>query len=247
MNELMKNKVYYKIFDKSFKQSSHVYNKKMQLGDPLHIQKVHANRQAIVDYYKAENICILQQVHGSNVIDADNTIIPTNGDDLEADGVVTTKANLVLAVQSADCVPVLLSSKDGMVIGALHCGWRGAKDDIVINVVQLMKAKGGEDIVAAIGPCIHQSSYEVDQKFYHEFIKQQGYYAKFFVKGAREEHFMFDLPSFVEMRLKEAGVQDIRYAGEDTYTNPDKYISYRLAHHMGEPCNTRMLSTIVKE
>ena len=94
------------------------------------MQKVHANRQTIVDYYKAKDICILQQVHGSNVIDADNTIIPPNGDDsddLEADGVVTTKTNLVLAVQTADCVPVLLSSKDGMVIGALHCGWRVQK------------------------------------------------------------------------------------------------------------------------
>lgn len=248
MNELIKNKVYYKIFDKSFKQSSHVYNKKNQFTDPLHMQNVLANRSTIINYYQAKNICILQQVHGNKVVDVDNTTLPSNLDsidDLEADGAVTTKASLVLTVQTADCVPVLLSSRDGKIIGVAHCGWRSAKDDIVHNVVQLMKNKGSKDTIAIIGPSIHQSSYEVDQGFYDEFVRQQAHYAKFFVNASRQGHFMFNLPSFVELKLQQAGVKGIKYVGEDTYSNPDKYMSYRRASHAGETCNNRMLSTII--
>ncbi len=248
MHELVKNKIYYKIFDKSFKQSSYIYNKKNQFDDHLHIQNVQASRSAVVNYYQAQNICILQQVHGNNVVDADNILLSSsldNMDDPEGDGAVTTKASLVLTVQTADCVPVLLSSTDGKVIGAAHCGWRSAKDDIVHNVVQLMKNKGGKNIAAIIGPSIYQSSYEVDQKFYDDFIQQQACYAKFFANASRQGHFMFDLPAFVELKLQQEGVNDIKYVGDDTYSNPDKYMSYRRAIHAGETCSIRMLSTIM--
>lgn len=257
MHELVKNKVYYKIFDKSFKQSSHIYNKKNQASDPLHTQNVEghthaqnvqANRSAVINFYQAQNICILHQVHGNNVVDVDNIPLSPNldiTDDIEADGAVTTKANLILTIQSTDCAPVLLSSKDGKVIGVVHCGWRSAKADIVNNVVQLMKDKGSEDIVAIIGPTIHQSSYEVDRGFYDDFVKQQANYAKFFVNASRQEHSMFDLPAFVELKLQQAGVEDIKYVGGDTYSNPDKYISYRRAVHAGKTCTNRMLSTVM--
>ncbi len=245
MNEIIKNKVYYKIFDKSFKKSSHIYSKKDKTGVPFDIQEVQGNRLAIIEYYKAKNICILDQVHGNKALDVDNIdITDLEAEDFAADGAVTTKENIILAVQTADCVPVLLYSSDRKVIGVAHCGWRGAKVDIVHSVVELMQDKGAEDIMAIIGPSIQQSSYEVDQVFYDTFTKQNADHAQFFIKAAREKHFMFDLPAFVEMKLHKAGVKEIQNMQEDTYTNPDKYISYRLATHRGELCNNRILSTI---
>ncbi|MFP3034042.1 MAG: laccase, partial [Candidatus Tisiphia sp.] len=68
MDEFIKNKVYYKIFDGSFKQSSHIYSKKNKLGDSSILESVENNRLTVVKYYDAENIVILQQVHGNKVI-----------------------------------------------------------------------------------------------------------------------------------------------------------------------------------
>ncbi len=179
MHEFVKNKVYYKIFDKSFKQSSHVYSKKNKFGDPNQLEIVQNNRLAVVRHYNANNIVILQQVHGIKIIDAD--LITDSDIDPEADATVTTKTNLVLALQTADCVPVLLSSGDGMVIGSVHCGWRGAKAGIINNVVELMQKKGAKNIKAIICPSIQQYSYEVDQEYYDNFVKQRADYSRFFL------------------------------------------------------------------
>lgn len=241
MDEFIKNKVYYKIFDGSFKQSSHIYSKKNKLGDSTTLESVENNRLTVVKHYDAENIVILQQVHGNKVIDADSDI----ENDPEADGAVTTKKNLVLTVQTADCVPILLSSEDGKVIGVAHCGWRGAKAGITNNLVELMHKKGAKNIKAIICPSIQQYSYEVDQEFYDNFIKQRAENSKFFSASLRTKHYMFDLSAYVELQLQKAGIKDITRMLEDTYTNPEKYPSYRRACHTGELYNRTILSTIV--
>ncbi len=243
MHEFVKNKVYYKIFDKSFKQSSHVYSKKNKFGDPNQLEIVENNRLAVVQHYNADNIVILQQVHGSKIIDAD--LITDSDTDLEADGAVTTKKNLVLAIQTADCAPVLFSSKDGMVIGTAHCGWRGAKAGIINNAVELMQKKGAKNIKAIICPTIQQCSYEVGQEYYDNFIKQRADYSRFFINSLKTGHYMFDLPAYVELQLQEAGIKDITKIADDTYSNPEKYISYRRCCHTGELYNRTILSTIV--
>lgn len=243
MDEFVKDKVYYKIFDKSFKQSSHVYSKKNKFADPRQLEIVENNRLAVVKHYNADNIVILQQVHGIQIIDAD--LIADSDTDQEADGVVTTKKNLVLAIQTADCAPVLFSSKDGVVIGAAHCGWRGAKAGIINNVVELMQNKGAENIKAIICPTIQQYSYEVDQEYYDNFIKQRANYSRFFIRSSKQGHYMFDLPDYVDFQLEEAGIKDITIIVEDTYSNPEKYVSYRRCLHTGELYDSTILSTIV--
>ncbi|WP_375319439.1 peptidoglycan editing factor PgeF [Candidatus Tisiphia endosymbiont of Oplodontha viridula] len=243
MDEFIKNKVYYKIFDKSFKQSSHIYTKKNKSGVPNNLEIVQNNRLAVVRHYNAGNIVILQQVHSTKIIDAD--LITNSDTDPEADGIVTSKKNLVLAIQTADCVPVLLSSEDGMVIGAAHCGWRGAKDGIINNVVELMQTKGAQNIKAIICPAIQQCSYEVDQEYYDNFVQQRADYSRFFINSTKIGYYMFDLPAYVELQLQEAGVKDIIKILEDTYSNPEKYQSYRRCCHTGELYNHTILSTIV--
>ncbi len=243
MDEFVKNKVYYKIFDKSFKQSSHVYSKKNKSGVSNNLEIVQNNRLAVVKHYSAEDIVILQQVHGTQVVDAD--LITDNDIDPEADGVVTTKKNLVLAIQTADCAPVFFSSKDGTVIGAAHCGWRGAKAGVINNVVKLMQKKGATNIKALIGPTIQQYSYEVDQEYYDNFTNQQPNYSRFFIRSSKKGHYMFDLPDYVDFQLEKAGIKDMTIIVEDTYSRPERYISYRRCYHTGELYNTTILSSIV--
>ncbi|WP_375327121.1 peptidoglycan editing factor PgeF [Candidatus Tisiphia endosymbiont of Nemotelus uliginosus] len=268
MDQLIKNKVYYKIFDLSFKHSSHIYSKKND--DPQYLDTIHQNRTAIINYYNATNIVILKQVHGVQIIDAD--LIGDFTTDLEGDGAITTNHNLVLAIQTADCVPILLTSSDGNIIGAAHCGWKGSKAGIVASIVTRMQAKGAKDIYAVIGPCIQQYSYEVNEEFYNHFIKDKAIYEKFFIPSWRATHYMFDLPAYVKLQLQEIGVKNIHQIVEDTYTtklnattynnsyilNYDtniteprdgkmyKYPSYRRCCHTGELYNSAILSTIIK-
>lgn len=238
MEALINGLVYYKIFDGTFKDSSHRYVKKNNSIDEIEIIR---NKKAITDYFKAEDILILNQVHGIDIIDADNNsiIIP------EADGSITTRKNLVLAVQTADCVPVLLASGDGKIIGAAHTGWKGAINGIIHNIVNKMIEKGAKNLAALIGPAIAQESYEVDAEYYKAFLDKDINNKQFFINSKKENHYMFDLPGFVELQLKQTGVKNIKRITEDTYANPAKYPSKRRSYHLQEPYNQNILSTII--
>ncbi|MCZ6901940.1 MAG: peptidoglycan editing factor PgeF [Rickettsia endosymbiont of Ixodes persulcatus] len=237
MEGLINGSVYYKIFDKTFNNSSHRYIKK---NNSISATEIVENKKSIITYFKAQDILILNQVHGNQIVNADDSIIAVP----EADGSIATKKNLVLAVQSADCVPVLLASGNGKIIGAAHAGWKGSIN-IISNIVTKMTEKGAKNLIAVIGPAIVQSSYEVDGEYYKAFLSKDINNKQFFINSKRENHYMFDLPAFVELKLKEAGVKNIKNIGEDTYTNPLKYPSRRRSLHLQEPYNENILSTIV--
>ena len=97
--------------------------------DPVVVQK---NREALKAVLPHEPVW-LNQIHGNQVVDADEHVIGV----LNADASVTTTPGQVLAIMTADCLPVLLASKDGKVVGAAHAGWRGlvAGEDQLCSVV----------------------------------------------------------------------------------------------------------------
>ena len=115
------------------------------------------------------SIKVVNQIHSDkiiNVIDSDqNTVQP-------ADGLFSNLSNIGLGVKGADCPSVLFAAKTKKYICAVHAGWRGAFAGIHINAVQSFKENGVDpkDIIAVIGPCITQKSYEVDQGFLDNFI-----------------------------------------------------------------------------
>ena len=113
-----------------------------------------------------------------------------------------------------------------------------AVDDIDLDI------KRG-DFVAIIGPSIHQESYEVTSEYRNIFLNQSSENMKFFVPSNKDGHFMFDLVSYVRIRLEKLGIQEIHHISENTYINADKYPSYRRHCHTGELYNTSILSTIV--
>jgi YfiH family protein len=242
LHELIKSKVYYKVFDKNFKQSSHIYAKYKSNGS-LSTEIIDNNKKAILSRLNGGNLLVLHQIHSNIVIDAD--IIEDFNIEPQADGAVTTKQNIILSVQTADCVPVLLASKDGLVVGAAHCGWKSAKADIVKNLVSLMRSKGAHKIKAFIGPAIQQCSYEIDSEYYNNFIMDNLDYHKFFVPSTKENHYMFDLPSFVETKLREQNIDEIDKNTDDTYSQKEKYPSYRRSCHSGTQYNQNILSTII--
>jgi hypothetical protein len=244
LSELISNKVYYKIFDKDYKDSSHIYNK-LKHTDEAKLAEVENNIQSIKKYLAVDQLVVLNQIHGISVLDADQYLSSNFEPELGADASITTKSGIALAIQTADCVPVLLSSTDGKVIGAAHCGWRSAKSGIIEVLVEKMKQKGSVEFKALIGPAIKQDSYEVDSVYYEGFVADCADYSRFFIPSSNPNRYMFDLPGFVVLLLNQLGVNDVHDLGEDTYANPSKYPSYRRSFHGGESHKHNILSTIL--
>lgn len=169
-------------------------------------------------HYQAREGKFVNQVHGSNVIVVTDALQDTHC--LEGDALVTQLQGIDLCVVTADCVPILLHDEAG-IVAAVHAGWRGASTGIIQNTIDTMKKLGGIKIAAFIGPCIRQSSYEVDDKFYSQFISQDKNNDQFF-KGN-----FFDLPGYCKHILTAGGVSDISDDEVDTYSNPEDFYSYR--------------------
>jgi len=163
----------------------------------------------------------------------------------EADALVTARPGILLGVVTADCAPVLLADRAAGVVGAAHAGWKGALGGVTDTAIAAMEALGASraDIVAAVGPCIAQPSYEVDRGFRERFLDEDPGNAAFFLPGATD-HWQFDLEGYVAMRLKRAGIGAVEPLGLDTYPDPERFYSFRRATHRGEPAYGRQLSLI---
>lgn len=162
-----------------------------------------------------------------------------------ADALVTDRPGLLLGIVTADCAPVLFADRAAGVAGAAHAGWKGALAGVVENTVAAMEALGASRarIAAAIGPCIAQPSYEVDEGFRARFLAADSANARFFAAGA-PGHWQFDLPGYVVRRLEATGVGAVEACGQDTYSQPSRFFSFRRATHRGEPNYGRQLSLI---
>ena len=162
-----------------------------------------------------------------------------------ADAMATSRRGLLLGIVTADCAPVLLADRKAGVIGAAHAGWRGALAGVTDRTIDAMTALGAriDRIAAAIGPCIAQPSYEVDEAFRMRFVEALAANARFFRPG-RPEHHQFDLEAYVAMRLEKAGVATIGRLGLDTCAAPDRFYSYRRSSHLGEQSYGRQISLI---
>jgi YfiH family protein len=163
-----------------------------------------------------------------------------------ADGMATARPGLALGILTADCAPVLFADRDAGVIGAAHAGWKGALGGVVEATLRVMESLGADRarIAAAVGPCIARRSYEVDEAFLRRFTESEPENERFFSDGARPDRRQFDLEGYVLSRLAGAGLSRIEALGEDTYSQPDRFFSYRRATHRGEPDYGRQISLI---
>ena len=165
----------------------------------------------------------------------------------KVDALVTDRPGVALGIMTADCAPVLFADTQAGVIGAAHAGWRGALDGVLQATVEAMEALGAERtrIAAALGPCIRQPSYEVGPEFYAAFVATNPRYDSYFARAARQAHYMFDLASFVVNRLWSLDLASVDDVDEDTYTDGDRFFSYRRTTHQRQSDYGRGLSAVV--
>ncbi len=162
-----------------------------------------------------------------------------------ADALVTDQPGLLLGIVTADCAPVLLADRNAGIIGAAHAGWKGAVAGVTDSTISAMEALGARrsDIAAAIGPCIAQSSYEVDAGFQQRLLGEDQGNARFFAAG-KPDHWQFDLEFYVAERLERAGIGVVQRLGLDTYRDEAGFFSFRRATHRAEPDYGRQMSLI---
>lgn len=98
----------------------------------------------------------LNQVHGAKVVSIRE---PGEATGVAADAAITVISNATLSVYTADCAPVVLVAKAG-IIGIAHAGWRGLEAGVIESTVAEMYAVGADEITAYVGPCIHPECYE---------------------------------------------------------------------------------------
>jgi YfiH family protein len=203
-------------------------------------EAVRENRRRIAHAFGVHAIVGVHQVHSPHVVTLD---APFSGERPHADALVTTNLNLVLSILTADCAPVLLADTQAGVIGAAHAGWKGALAGVLEAAIAAMRAQGAQTIAAAIGPCIHQQSYEVGPEFEAAFAAADTNYAKFF-SAAPGDRRRFDLPGFCANRLDHAGVTQIEILPHDTYPDAARLFSNRRAFHRSEGDYGRNCSAI---
>ncbi len=164
-----------------------------------------------------------------------------------ADAVATCRPGVAVAVNTADCTPVLFADGRAGVVAAAHAGWKGAIGGVLEATIARMEELGAKraDIRCAIGPVISQANYEVGPEFHARFMGEDGDYARFFIASGRAGHFLFDLPGFVAHVLARAGVGQVEDVGACTYGDEARFYSYRRATHRGEPDYGRQLSAII--
>lgn len=164
----------------------------------------------------------LRQVHGIAVADADSA--RAAGAEPQADASVARGTGTVCAVTVADCMPVLLADANASVVGIAHAGWRGLSAGVLEATVQALGAPA--ELLAWLGPAIGPRVYEVGDEVRAAFIEHDAAAEAAFVP-TRPGHWLLDLYAVARQRLRACGVAQIYGGGYCTYSDVERFFSYR--------------------
>jgi YfiH family protein len=156
----------------------------------------------------------LRQVHGTHVVHLDHD------ERLEGDAAVTRRPGAVCAIKVADCMPVLLADEAGTVVGGAHAGWRGLSAGVIEATIEAMRVPGSR-LIAWMGPAIGPRVYEVGDEVRAAFAEKEAF------SPARPGHWLLDLYAVARRRLQGRGVERIFGGGFCTYSEPERFFSYR--------------------
>lgn len=196
------------------------FNLGAHCGDRM--QAVEANRAALgwVGALPAAP-CWLRQVHGTRVWRFESSSIA----EIEADAAVTSAPGVVLAVLTADCLPVLFAARDGGEVGAAHAGWRGLCAGVLENTVAAMRS-APSDLIAWLGPAAGPQAYEVGEEVRRAFVDRDPSAASAFVE-TRPGHWLCDLHALARQRLAAVGVGVVHGGGRCTISESTRFFSHR--------------------
>lgn len=161
----------------------------------------------------------LDQVHGTRILHLDR------GEAGSADGAVTGTPGVVLAIMTADCLPVLLATQDGHRIGVAHAGWRGLAAGVLAAAVAAFECPPSR-LLAWLGPAIGQAAFEVGPEVRAAFMARDEASAECFVPNARGR-WQADLDGLARRQLSRSGVVEIHGRPQCTFSDPARFFSHR--------------------
>jgi len=170
----------------------------------------------------------MKQVHGTDVADLDvlgESQVPV------ADAAVASKPGRVGVVLTADCMPLFLADEAGGRVAVTHAGWRGMAAGVIERTVEAMGSKPS-GVVAWMGPAIGPGAFEVGPEVREAFVAADPDAHDAF-RTHRPGKFMADLYALARRRLASAGVTRVHGGGLCTYTDPQRFFSYRRAQKSG--------------
>ncbi|APR36098.1 peptidoglycan editing factor PgeF [Paraburkholderia sp. SOS3] len=202
---------------------------------PAHVERNRARLRALA---RIDEPAWLQQVHGAHVVSADDVLenARAGGAAISADASVTGQPGTVSIVMIADCMPVLLCDPAGGAVGAAHAGWRGLAAGVVENTAQRVAALAGVEpsaLHAYLGPCIGPSAFEVGEDVLHAFVdaaptaRRDAVARAFVPRSAAPGKYLADLPALARERLAQLGIVQVTGGDQCTFTQRERYYSYR--------------------
>ena len=164
----------------------------------------------------------MDQIHGTKI-----ELINENSLNLieACDGLYTEKENIALAIKTADCLPLILCSKEGKELTALHVGWRGLHAGIVENAILNFKC-ATESLVAWLAPCISSTNYEVGRDVYSLFKDLDSESISSFKSSNNKNRWIFSLKKECTRRLQKFDIQVITNTF-CTFKDEHLFYSYR--------------------
>ncbi|MBU3611799.1 peptidoglycan editing factor PgeF [Polynucleobacter sp. MG-27-Goln-C1] len=195
------------------------------------------NRSIVRSHLPTEPLW-LKQIHGVTVSTPASRKAPSSKP-FEADAAVTNIANEVLAILTADCMPVLFASKGGDVIGAAHAGWRGLSGGVLENTLQEMLALSPglspKDIVVWMGPAIGPTAFEVGEDVLQAFAGQGSTILSKALKPIAESSgkYLANLYLLAQDRLRSLGIEQIDGGDFCTFNDSERFFSYRRDKETG--------------
>jgi len=198
---------------------------------------VHTNRHRFAQVLGAQPVW-LRQVHGTHVLRLDAVSAQTSIQTRlpPADVAWTTAPGIACTVLVADCLPVLLTTRDGRTVAAAHVGWRGLAAGVLQATVASMQQGAGVrpgELLAWLGPCIGPTAFEVAADVLDAFGRPASILRDAcFVRRPRSDgslRWLCDLPALAGQQLHQAGVplQAITQAGRCTVTESSDFFSFR--------------------
>jgi polyphenol oxidase len=232
-NDYQPTSIVYGFIGRDFPIENHEYRK---------TEAAEESKKKVLEFFggRYKNLSILHQIHSGDAV-----IVNEVGETIKADAQVTSNKEILLGIQTADCVPVIFVDEINGVVAAAHAGWKGAIANVIDDTIEKMKRLGAntDRIVAIVGPCISQKDYEVGEEFFDQFINESYDNSKFFVKGKVPGKFMFDLPSYVKSKLAQHKLLQVLDVKMNTY-DEDRLFSYRKCCHKGQKLDGEILSVI---
>lgn len=172
----------------------------------------------------------LSQVHGARVIRLDEN----SSQDQQADASISTHKQVACAVMTADCLPLLLCHKRAKAVAAVHCGWRGLAAGIIAETLRRLPDTPS-NYLAWLGPAIGPQAFEVGGEVARHFPAQQAA----FMRSKQPGKYLADIYALASMQLQHSGVENIYGGDYCTFSQIDRFFSYRRDGQTG-----RMASVI---